>query len=58
LHLPERAELGRAFYGVIDRLATQDEGFVYMAAHLDSRPSGLSCSRPVKICIRLFCWNG
>jgi hypothetical protein len=23
---------------VIDRLATQDEGFVYMAAHLDSRP--------------------
>lgn len=38
LRLPERAELGRAFDGVIDRLARQDEGFVYMAAHLDSRP--------------------
>jgi hypothetical protein len=38
LRLPERAELGRAFHGVIDRMAEQDKGFVYMAAHLDSRP--------------------
>jgi hypothetical protein len=38
LRLPERGELGRAFHGVIDRLAAQDEGFFYMAVHLDSKP--------------------
>lgn len=38
LRLRERAELGKSFHGVIERLNMECEGFVYMAAHLDSRP--------------------
>jgi hypothetical protein len=38
LRLRERAELGRAFQGTIDKLSMKQEGFGYMAAHLDSRP--------------------
>jgi hypothetical protein len=39
LRLPERAELGRAFYDAMGRLSAEPEGFVYTAAHLDSKPA-------------------
>jgi hypothetical protein len=38
LRLRERAELGRSFHVVIDRLASEPKGFAYSAAHFDSRP--------------------
>lgn len=38
LRLRERAELGRAFHGVIQRLKDAQEGFSYRAAHLDAKP--------------------
>jgi len=41
LRLAERAELGWAFLGVIERLRPEAEGFTYMAAHLDSRPQDI-----------------
>src|SRR5712671_3633066 len=39
LRLRERAELGRAFQGVIQKLRDrQQDGFTYMAAYLDAKP--------------------
>jgi hypothetical protein len=39
LRLRERAELGRAFHGVIQNLQDRQEGgFTYMAAYLDAKP--------------------
>jgi hypothetical protein len=37
LRLRERAELGRAFYTVTERVFEQGEGITFMAAHLDGR---------------------
>lgn len=39
LRLRERAELGRAFDEVIERLRKETEGFIYKTAYLDSIPS-------------------
>ena len=59
LRLTERAELGRAFHGVIERLSTESEGFVYMAAHLDTLDrSGFLCSVPARNWIAPLCWIG
>lgn len=38
LGLRERAELGRALHNASERLASEAEGFVFMAARLDSKP--------------------
>jgi hypothetical protein len=38
LRLRERAELGRAFHGAIQRMKDAQEGFTYIAGHLDARP--------------------
>ncbi len=38
LRLRERAELGRAFRGAIDKLSSEPQGFTFMSARLDSKP--------------------
>jgi hypothetical protein len=38
LRLRERAELGRKFHQVIDRMRSKNDGFVYNAPYLDARP--------------------
>jgi len=58
LRLPERAELGRAFHGVIDRLAAQDEGlYIWLPISIPD-PSGLSCLGPARISTGPSCWIG
>jgi len=38
LRLRERAELGRALHGAIERLSGETEGFMFVTARLDSKP--------------------
>ncbi len=38
LGLRERSELGRAFYGAIEKLDHSGDGFTYRALHFDSKP--------------------